>query len=368
MPFLKIDDVVDVVVSTAAAATPRAGFNTGLILGKSTRITSEDRCKIYSSPAAMLDDGFTEDAPEYKAAVMYFSQDPAPSKVIIGVCANNETWVQAMTACRAVNSSWYAVYCAGTERLALAEHQANATYVETFKGCYFYDDAEADDLTSADTDVFSVIKKLSLKRNFPMYSATMYAAAAAMGFAMGANNGTANSAYTMAYKELVGVAPDDLSETQVAALQGKNANYYVVRGGTYNVLEKGVTGNGTWFDELIGLDQLANDIQIGCMDVLAKTKTKIPYTDAGALNFVLACNEACDNAVRRGFLAPGIWTKEAILNLAKGDTLEKGFLCQAEPVANQAASAKSLRICPPIYVSANMAGAIHSVTIKVDVV
>lgn len=369
MPYLKIDDIVDVVVSTAAAATPRAGFNIGLILGKSTHISTDDRCKVYSGLSAMVDDGFETTDPEYMAAALYFAQDPAPSKVLIGVCESSETWEQAMAACRAINSNWYGVYCAASDALTTSEHQANATYIGSQTACYFFDDSAADDLLSSkSTDVFSVLKGLSLKRYFPLYSTAQYAGAAAMGFAMGANNGTAGSAYTMAYKQLAGVTPDDLSEAQIATLQTKGANYYVVRGGTYKVLEKGVAGNGTWFDELIGLDQLANDIQISCMDVLANTKTKIPYTDAGALNFVLACNEACDGAVTRGFLAPGIWDKDAVLNLSKGDTLEKGYICQAAQIADQASANKSLRICPPIYVCAIMAGAIHSVTIKVNVV
>jgi len=43
-------------------------------------------------------------------------------------------------------------------------------------------------------------------------------------------------------------------------------------------------------------------------------------------------------------------------------------MCQAEPVADQSSANKALRICPPIYVCAILAGAIHSVVIKVFVV
>lgn len=368
MPHLKIDDIVNVIVSTAGASTAREGFNIGLIVGKSTRITAEDRCKTYSSASDMLDDGFVETDPEYKAALLYFSQDPAPSKVVVGLCAESETWAQAITACRAINSTWYAVYCAGADRLTSAEHQAVAAYAESIVACYFFDDNSEEAVSTEETDVFSVLKKLSYKRYFPLYSGTMYAGAASMGFAMGANDGTANSAFTMCHKTLVGVVADDLSETQVAALQSKNANYYIVRGGTYNVLERGLAGNGVWFDELLGLDQLAYDIQINCMDVLTKTKTKIPYTDAGSLQFVLACNEACEGAANRGFLAAGIWDGASVLNLEKGDTLTTGYMCQAEPVANQTAADKSQRICPPIYACVNLAGAMHSATIKINVV
>lgn len=374
MSKLKIDDVVNVVVSTAAVATPRDGFNIGLIIGSSTHITTATRCKVYSDLAGMVSDGFVATDPEYKAAEKYFAQNPAPQKVVIGrrdATLNNsvpaETWVEAITACKNINGSWYGVYVADATGLTSAEHQAIAAYIETIVAAYFFDDSTAADITSATTDVFSVIKGLGYKRTFGLYSATKYAAAAALGFAMGANDGTAGSAYTMFAKSLTGVTPDDLSESEVGYLKGKNANYYVTRGGTYNVLENGVMADGTWFDEVIGLDQLSNDIQLGCMDVLANTRTKVPYTDAGALQFVIACNEACENAANRGFLAPGIWDGNPVLELQTGDTLEAGYLCQAEPVADQTSANRSLRICPPIYACVHLAGAIHSATIKVYV-
>lgn len=371
MSKLKIDDIVNVVVSTAGAATPRDGFNVGLIIGVSNHITVADRCKVYSSLESMIDDGFLTTDPEYLAATKYFSQDPAPQKVVIGVKNTadgaNESWVDAITACKQKNGQWYGVYVASATALTTAEHQAIAAYIETIIAAYFFDDSTAADLTNATTDVFSVLKGQSYKRTFGLYSSTKYAGAAALGFAMGANDGTAGSAYTMAYKTLAGVTPDDLSETDVANLKAKNANYYVTRGSSYIVLETGVTAAGVWFDEVIGLDQLSNDIQLGCMDVLTNTRTKVPYTDAGAMQFVLACNEACENALTRGFLAPGIWEGNTVLDLETGDTMESGYMCQAEPVADQSSTQRSLRICPPIYVCVRLAGAIHSATIKVFV-
>lgn len=378
MSTLKLDDIVNVVVSTAAASTPRDGFNIGLIVGASEHISAEDRCKLYNSLAAMTEDGFLESDPEYKAASLYFAQTPAPSKLVVGRRdatpqpdleeQPKESWVQAITACREANGSWYACYCASAEPITTAEHQAIATYVETLRASYFFDDKAEADLAASEDDVFGTIGKLSLTRALGLFSNSEHAGAALMGFAMGANNGAANSAYTLAYKSLAGVAPDDLTDTQIANLQKKHANYYVTRGGTYNVVEQGVCMDGGWFDDLIGIDQLANDLQLACMDLLANTRTKIPYTDAGALQFVVACNEVCQDAVTRGFLAPGIWTGATVLDLETGDTLEAGYLCQAESVADRPASEKSLRKCPPIYVCVNRAGAIHSVVIQVNVI
>lgn len=368
MSKLKIDDVVQVSVSTSKPVTPRDAYDTGLIVGKSDHITAEERVKLYNGLEGMKDDGFKDSDPEFLAATMYFSQDPRPQKVIIGRCASGEEWPAAVIACKESSGAWYGCYVAAATDLTKAEHQALAAYIETVDAAYFYDSREDDDADSGkDTDVFSTLQKLSYKRPVGLYSSTKYSGAAMMGFAMGANDGTPGSAYTLFGKSLVGVAPDDLSETQVAALKAKNANYYITRGASYNMIEHGVTANGTFFDELIGLDQLANDLKISCMDVITKTKTKVPYTDSGAMRFVLACNDACYNAARRGFIGPGVWNQDSVLDLEKGDTLETGYMCQAASVADEPLANRGLRACPPIYVCIILTGAIHSVAIKVNV-
>lgn len=442
---LRIDDIVNVVVSTAGATLPREGFNVGLIVGTSAVVPAAARVKTYSNLEDMLNDGFTVTDAEYLAAKLYFTQSKKPYKVAIGravitsvtesatavakgtgvtgatvtaatfgtkvknvegryvfnydgawklngegVTASqygltiqgaptngdsitvaytpnitSESWVDALEACKDASGEWYGVMAVGD--ISAANHLAIAQWCDNARACYFYSDNAAADITSATNDVFSNIKTAGITRAVGLYSATAYAAAAVMGFAMGANDGTVGSAYTLAYKSLNGVEVDALNAVQVKTLQSKNANYYVNRGGNYNVLEKGVCANGTWFDELIGTDQLANDIQMACMNVLTQSQTKVPYTDAGALQFVLACNEACAQAVATGFLTAGVWEGNSVLNLDNGDTLEAGYICQAAPVAGQSVEDRINRVCPPIYVCAILANAIHSVTIKVDV-
>lgn len=364
MPNLTLDNIVNVVVTTARATNIRVGLNVGLIIGKSERISTEERCKEFESLEAMAA-LFQASDPEYTAASMYFSQTAVPEKVVIGVCGSDEDWAEAIEDCRNKNASWYGVYCAGT--LDGEAHATVAEYADGHRICYFYDSNEAAAVTDGNTDAFTYVKATGAKRAIGIYSNTAYAGAAVMGFAMGANTGAADSAYTLAYKKLKGVEVTDISEAQVTNLANKNANRYVKRGTNYKFFENGVLADGTYFDELIGLDQLAYDLQNACMDVLVSANGKVPYTDAGALQFVLACNEVCNEAVKTGFLAPGIWQGETVLTVETGDTLEAGFLCQTIPVALQSAEAKASRKAPPVYVCAILAGAIHSVVIRVDV-
>ena len=215
MSKLNIDSIVNVVVSTAGVATARKGFNVGLIVGSSNHLNATTRCKSYSSLDAMVEDGFTETDPEYKAAALYFAADARPQKVVIGYRnpaeSNGETWVQAVTDCMAKSAEWYGCYLAGT--VTAADLQAVATHLETKTAALFYDSSDEADKTSANTGKIGVMKGLGYKRSLGLWSGTTYAGAALMGYAMGGNDGTPNSHYTLKFKTLPGVTPDDLGES-----------------------------------------------------------------------------------------------------------------------------------------------------------
>ena len=367
MPNLSLDGIINVTVESFRKTDVRKGLNVGLIIGATTgKISASDRCKVCKNLADVIVLGYSEDDPEYKAAEFYFGQKAIPESVVIGFKADSETWVQALTACADKNTDFYGVYCAGAS-ITANEHKAVADSLVGKRYSYFYDSKDANAISTSDSDVFSVMQLGGYDNVVGLYSETAYAGAALMGLALGMNTGAADSAYTLAYKALNGVAVSDLTNTQVENLEGKNGNCYIKRGTSYTILEKGVSASGKFFDEVIGLDQLAYDLQNACMDALVSANGKVPYTDAGALQFVLACNGVCDAAVRTGFIAPGVWKGNTVIALENGDTLESGYMCQTEPVVSQSAEAKLTRKAPPVYVCAILAGAIHSVVIRVDV-
>lgn len=190
--------------------------------------------------------------------------------------------------------------------------------------------------------------------------------ASILGYAMGANTGLPNSAYTLMFKSLPGITTESLTEAQLAYIEGVNGNVYVNRGGTYNMLEAGVTSDGTFFDQILGLDLLSNNIQISIMNAL-QAVTKIPYTDAGVNILMNAISGPCEAAKTTGFIAPGVWTASPFWTIKTGDTLPSGYKIMADTVANQSAANIQARISPPIYVGAKLAGAIQHVNISVTV-
>jgi hypothetical protein len=368
---LSIDDIVRVTVQLSGMPAPRSGFNCGLILGETQAFAAPERVRLYSSVDSMLDDGYASADPEYQAAAIYFAQSPKPIRVAVGRkdMESSETWLDAITACcqSAQGQQFYMAYMCG-DSITNADIQSAAAYIETQMKTLVYDTSDAACLNGSDSDdIFSIIKALSYERTLGLYSGTPYAAAAVMGYAMGANDGTANSAYTLAYKTLKGITTDDISETQLASVKAKNGNAYVLRGGYYMGVEQGRMANNEPFDTRLGLDQLANNIQLSVMDLLSNTKTKVPQTEGGMTQIKTAVEAECEKAVRTRFLAPGVWNQESLLTVSQGDALSKGYKVMSDPVDGQTAAERASRTAPAVYVLIKLAGAIEFVVIKLVV-
>ena len=357
---------VAVSVSPIAAATPT--FNQGLIIGPSNVIPTtgaNSRLRQYTGLAGMTADGFTSAMPEYLAAQLYFGQTPAPIYLWIGAQGTTESALTALTACRIASPAWWA--CLVTSA-ATADHEAIAPYVQamTPQGCYFYTTSDAAVLAGTAGNVLLTLQAGLYSRSFGLYSSTPYASAAAMGAAMGLNTGLANSNYTMKFKVLTGVTPEPLTQTQVLSIEAAGGNLYLSYANTYSWLEQGVVSDGQFFDEILNIDMLASDIQYSVANALISSPS-IPHTNAGETVLISYVNGACGRSLSRGFIAPGIWNGQQVLNLLPGEPLPKGYLSQADSFANQSASARAARQAMPIYVTLCEAGAMHSITIGVYV-
>lgn len=368
MAVLPINDVVNVIVNLSPRSAVRSGFNLSMLIGDSEVLNTENRVAVYSSTDAMKDDGFTADMPEYKAAQIYFSQSSNPGKVAIGYWdSSKESLAEAIAACRAFDLEWWGCVPLGktnesgkftapsAEELQEAALTVESSSPNTVMVCAL-----------ADLKFFEELKAKSYRRTMGIFSEDINKAVAITGYAMGANTGLTNSAYTLKFKKLVGVKADPLKEAQVSDAEAVNANVYINRGATYDMYEQGTMADGTYFDEIINLDMLSYNIQLSVMDILTKT-TKIPQTEAGVATIINALLPDLDKAVDIGFLAPGIWTNPGFMDLQQGDAVEKGYLVMSEAIQDQSIADREARICPPIYVALKLAGAVHSVIIQLNV-
>ena len=374
MTTRSLDSIVDIQVLISPLAAARSTFNQALIIGESTVIPLSERLRLYESATEVLDDFALTDE-EYIAASIYFSQSPAPDKLWIGRRDSGETFVQALQACREASSEWYIAICLGA---AYADHIACAAYIETAtpSSVYAYTTSDADCLTgtASPPDIFTYLKSLDYSRSIGQYATTqggiypnnIYAIVAIMGYACGQNSGLANSAFTLKFKQETGIAIEPLSSSNINVIEGNNGNLYLEYANYYTIFEQGRMANGTFFDERINLDMFVNNLQLTIMDLLYQNP-KIPQTDAGVTQLIHACNEACDEAVRIGFLGPGTWTGPNVLNLKTDDPLPTGYLVQAEALSTQTQADREARKSVPLYIAIKESGAVHSVLVGVYV-
>lgn len=366
MSTLPLDDAVDVSVSIGPVRQVRTKFNVALIMGASDVIGKSERVKTYSGVESMKADGWNGEEPEYLAAQLYFSQTPKPRKVVIGVWdVINETAVQAMAACRESNSEWYTGYACDVTKAEIIEI---AKYIESAlpPSTYVYTTSDSEVLSNTAGNIIEVLKKDGIQRTMGQYSTTDHAIMAIVGYAMGANTQTSNSAYTLKFKKEVGVSTEILSGTQLIQLKNNNCNVYINRGSIYDLFEDGVMANGVPFDEVLNLDMLTNDIQAAVMDGL-QTSSKIPQTDPGMDNLLNRIKSPLEKHRNTGFIAPGVWNSAPILSVETGDILERGYVLMCDSVNNQSQEDREARKAPPIYVLVKLAGAIEQVSIRVFV-
>lgn len=376
---LSLDSIVDITVEVSPLAAPRATFNIACIIGNTDVIDTTERLRMYEDADDMLDDGFALTDPEYIAASIYFSQSPQPRKVYIGrqdtSTSPAETCLEAIVACRDANFDWYIGVCLNAVK---ADHEDIALWTESASPStvYFYTTSDSDVLaaTASPPGIFEYLKSLDYSRTLGQYSTTqsdvypnnIYAVIAIAGYVCGQNSGLADSAFTLKFKQETGISVEPLTATQRGYIENQNGNVYLSYGNYYSWFEQGKMANGDFFDERINLDMLVNNIQLTIADLLNSTP-KIPQTEEGVTQIIRCINEACDEAVNIGFLAPGEWTGTNILNLSTGDILPKGYLVQAEAINDQSTADRQNRIAPNIYVAIKEAGAVHQLVLGIYV-
>jgi len=315
----------------------------------------------------MIEDGFTAAMPEYQEALHYFAASTRPSRIAVGHWdSDKETLLDAVMACRKANWDWYALSLKAILATSTVEYDNEdvlnvAAFIET---CV---PSTAMACATSDIELIQVLEEKKFNHTLCVYTeVSLYIAAALLGWAMGANTGADNSAFALAYKELVNIKVDDLDDEIVNDIKRANGNYYINRGGQYDCFETGVMSSGAWFDEIINLHMLENRIQAAVMELL-KSRPKVPGTESGVLMITTAILPELDTAQRIGFIAPGIWDAPPIRNLATGDAVPNGYFIQSDPVDSLTQADREARQAPPIFIALKLAGALQHVVIQIDV-
>lgn len=218
------------------------------------------------------------------------------------------------------------------------------------------------------SDLGYLLKANNLGRTYAQYSQyEPQAVASFFGRASTVNFNGSNTTITMKFKQEPGVRAETITETQAAALKGKNVNVFVNFDNGTAIIQEGVMSNGTFFDERHGLDWLENAVQTAVWNLLYTSATKVPQTDEGTNLIVTTIEAILDQAVTNGLVAPGVWNAAGFGQLKQGNYLAKGFYCYAPPVASQSQADREARKSVPIQVAVKLAGAVHFVDVIISV-
>lgn len=148
-----------------------------------------------------------------------------------------------------------------------------------------------------------------------------------------------------AFKTLSGVPADNITDSQIHAVENKNGSVYTTLFGI-NLTQFGKTPDGEWIDIIRGEDALTNALQVGVL-ALQANNLKIPFTDAGIDMYRSVIIGALNSFVATGFLAA---SPAPFVSLPK--------------VSQVSSTDKAARNLPLVSFSATLAGAINSTSIS----
>lgn len=336
-----IDNVVKVEVVRQSNNVTVRDLETILFLTKHTRFTADEDYRIYESTTAMLEDGFLTTDTAYIAAQRVFAQDPRPSKVVVGVVKDGETYVEALVRQQgAYNKFLYVITDAATD----AEKEAIADYVETqSRMFYVFSDSNVATYTVATTDIFSKLKAKGYDRSFGIYTKDGVGNAMIEAAWVGRFSAEPIGSAIWIYKELDGIIADGYTATEESYLQSKNANYYTTVEDDSVVFGDGKVVGGEFADVLLGSVWL--EVRMGeRIWGLIKAQNKINYTNAGISMVEIKMREVLDEAVA--------------MNILTADDPIRVVVPNANNIPS---STRNTRILSGITFEARLAGAIQKV-------
>lgn len=487
---LSVSDVVNVTINMSPIAAAVRNFGALLVLGSSSVIDTNERIRSYTTLAAVGTD-FGTTAPEYLAAVNFFSQSPQPSLLYIGRWAqtatagvlhgarlstsqqaianfqaitnggfnitidgtvknvtglnfsgaanlnavaaiiatalttanviwgaNNqrfdivskttgatstvgyastgtgtdvstllgltaasgasvpvagipaETLLSAVTQMMNISNDWYGLAIAAigvqdAEQIAVA-----ATIEASSPSRIFGITTQASgtlDPTST-TDLAYVLSAAKYRRTFIQYSSSSpYAVTSMYGRAFTVDFTGNKTTITLKFKQEPGVTAETLTETQAATLKAKKCNVFVNYNNSTAIIQEGQMTDGSFFDEVHGLDYTQNDVQTAVYNALYTSPTKIPQTDAGNEILANVVSARLAQGVTNGLIAPGVWNSAGFGALTQGDTLDKGYYVYTPPVSSQSQADREARKAVTMQCAIKLAGAVHSANVIINV-
>lgn len=299
------------------------------------------------------------------SAQLYMTQ-PLAERSASGLAP--ETPVAALA--RVDGTGWYAVTFAASVPLTDAQHLANSGYIEaaTDKHVYGATVSEAIVLDPSNTsDLASQTMLADYMRTTLQYSINNpYAICSFFGRALTVNFEGSNTTLTMKFKVQPGVIPELLTGAEASTIAAKRCNVYVQYNNGTSIVQEGVMSGLAYWDEIHGLDWLANRIQNDMWNLLYQSP-KVPQTNPGVHMLTNTADGGLSQGVINGLVAPGVWNAPGFGTITQGTYLANGWYCYANSVDTQDQADREARIAPLIQIAVKLAGAIHFANVVINV-
>lgn len=336
---MSTQNIVNVQITREIPAITSVGFGSLLFVAEAETVGGGARIRSYASVAEVALD-FPDESPALVASQRYFGQALRPERLYIGLKADDETYVQALTAIRLVNDDWYAL---AIESPDAADIEAVSDYVQALTKLFVAATADANVIDPGSSgDIASVLLGKTNWRTAVLYStdaATNFPAVAWAGSMLPMAPGSA----TWAFKQLTGILPDRLKSFQLAAAEDKRATVYVRIAGQNVTLEGQTSEPGNFADIVRGTDWLRYTMSERIFSQLAAAP-KIPYVGGDAIIEQLI-RGVLDQAVQRKVIAPN-------------------YSVRVPPAEQQQPADRAARRYRDVTFSATLAGAVHGVEVR----
>jgi hypothetical protein len=280
----------------------------------------------------------------------------------------SETPLQAVV--RVDGLGWYACMFAASVMPTDVDALAVGAYLEATTEKHLFGVTTGDTATldpEDDTDIATSFMLGDYYRTMVQYcSSNPYAIASIFGRAFSTDFEGTNTMLTLKFKTEPLVIGELLTATEADTLVDKRCNVYVRYNNDTTIYQEGVMSGPAYFDEMHGLDWLANRIQTDIWNLLYQTP-KVPQTANGMNMLEARVTNALDQAVTNGLVAPGQWNAPGFGNIYDGYYLSTGFYVYSIPIDDQSQTDREQRIAPLIQVAVKLAGAVHFASVLLSV-
>lgn len=302
------------------------------------------------------------------SALLGLTASAGASTPVAGIAA--ETLLSAVAQMANISTDWYGLAVAALN-VQDADHVAVAAFIEAASPARIYGiTTQAPgtlDATST-TDLAYVLSAAKYRRTFTQYSTSSpYAVTSMYGRAFTVDFTGNRTTITLKFKQEPGITAETISSTQAATLKAKKCNVFVNYNNSTAIIQEGVMTDGSFFDEVHGLDYTQNDVQTAIYNALYTSPTKIPQTDAGNEQLANVVSARLAQAVTNGLVAPGQWNGPSFGALTQGDTLDKGYYIYVPPISSQSQADREARKAVTMQCAIKLAGAVHSANVIINV-